>query len=714
MMDTLKPRKDLTPVFCPRSIAVIGASRDPNSVGQSVFRNILMGGYKGVLYPVNPKAQFILSVKAYPSITEVPDEVDLAVIVVPAPIVLQVLEECGEKGVKGAIVISAGFKEIGGEGIERERRLKEIADKYGIALIGPNCLGVINTDPAISMNASFAGNMPQQGRIAFISQSGALCTAVLDYARGQGIGFSKVVSMGNKADIDEADILMALAEDPQTSVILMYLEELTSGRRFIDVARVITGELPQPKPILAIKAGRTAAGARAASSHTGALSGSDEVYEAILAQAGVLRVESVEELFDYAEAFVNQPLPNGPRIAIITNAGGPAIMAADACARYGLELSNLTEETRKKLKASLPPAASIQNPIDLIGDAQHDRYEIALEAVMKDPNVDMIAVLLTPQAMTDVEEVARTIVRISKSDGKPIVATFMGWYDVSPGIKVLIENGIPHYSFPEQAIRALAAMYRFVKWLTRPRTDIKFFADVDKNTAREIILKARSEGRRLLREDEALKVLEAYKFPVMLWGIASSPEEAVKVANEIGYPVVMKILSPDIIHKFDVGGVILNLDSEGAVIDAFEKMMKQVSEKCPDARIDGVLIQKMAKKGVETILGMTRDPIFGPMLMFGLGGIYVEVLKDVTFRVAPVRELGALRMVKSIRSSAMLSGYRGQPPSDIDAIVECICRLSQLVIDFDEIEELDINPLMVFPKGEGASVLDARILLREE
>lgn len=713
MLSALKPRKDLAPVFCPRSIAVIGASRDPGSVGQSIFRNILMGGYQGVLYPVNPRAEFILSVRAYPSVLEVPSDVDLAVIVVPAPIVPQVLDECGRKGVKGAIVISAGFKEIGGEGVEREKLVKEIADHYGIALIGPNCLGVINTDPTVSMNASFAGRMPQPGRIAFISQSGALCTAVLDYARGQSIGFSKVVSMGNKADVDEADILVSLAEDPQTSVILMYLEELTSVRRFIEVARVITGELPQPKPILAIKAGRTQAGARAAASHTGALSGSDEVYEAILAQAGVLRVESVEELFDYAEAFVNQPLPNGPRVAIITNAGGPAIMAADACVRYGLELSSLTSDTREKLRSSLPPAASVQNPIDLIGDAQHDRYEVALNATMKDPNVDMILVLLTPQAMTDVEEVARAIVRVSKSDGKPIVATFMGWYDVSPGIKVLSENGIPHYSFPEQSVRALAAMYNFVKWLIRPRTEVKVFRDVDVQRAKEIIRAVRAEGRRILREDEALNVLEAYNFPVMRWGVATTAEEAAAVAKEIGFPVVMKILSPDIVHKFDVGGVILNLEDERSVIEAFERTMRQVRERRPEARIDGVLIQRMAKGGIETIIGMKRDALFGPLLMFGLGGIYVEVLKDVTFRVAPVREIGALRMVKSIRSVAILEGYRGQPPSDVDAIVECICRLSQLVLDCEEIEELDVNPLMVFKRGEGAAVLDARILLTE-
>ncbi len=713
MIGALKPRKDLRAIFCPRSIAVIGASRDPSSVGQSVFRNILMGGYRGVLYPVNPRADSILSVKAYPSITEVPGDVDLAVIVVPAPIVPQVLDECGRKGVKGAIVISAGFKEIGGEGIEREKRLKEIADHYGIALVGPNCLGVINTDPAVSMNASFASRMPQAGRIAFVSQSGALCTAVLDYARGQGIGFSKVVSMGNKADVDESDILVALAEDPQTGVILMYLEELTSGRRFIEVASTITSELPQPKPILAIKAGRTPAGARAATSHTGALSGSDEVYEAILAQAGVLRVDSVEELFDYAEAFVNQPLPNGPRLAIVTNAGGPAIMAADACMRYGLELANLTETTRKRLKEYLPPAASVRNPIDLIGDAQHDRYEFALSMVMRDPNVDMISVLLTPQAMTDVEEVAKAIVRISKSDGKPIVATFMGWYDVSPGVKVLNENGIPHYSFPEQAIRALSAMYKFVKWITRPRAEAKPFTDVDIGRVREIIRAVRGAGRRFVQEDEALSILEAYGFPVMRWGVASAPEEAAKVACDIGFPVAMKILSADIVHKFDVGGVILNLSDESSVAEAFERMMQQVSERCPEARIDGVLIQRMAKRGVETIIGMKRDPLFGPLLMFGLGGVYVEVLKDVTFRIAPVMELDALRMIRSVRSAAILEGYRGQPPSDIDAIVECICRLSQLALDCDEIEELDVNPLMVFQRGEGATVLDARILLTE-
>ncbi|MFA0740421.1 MAG: hypothetical protein DFNUSKGM_000527 [Candidatus Fervidibacter sacchari] len=702
---------DLRPILEPQSVAVIGASRQPGTVGYAVLSNLLMGQYTGIVYPVNPKAKAICGVRTYPSVLEIPDPVDLAVIIVRAPLVPQVLEECGQKGVKGAIVISAGFKETGPEGAKLEAQVREIAHHYGIALVGPNCLGVINTDPNYRLNASFAKEMPLPGNIAFISQSGALCTAVLDYAKGQGIGFSKVISLGNKADVNENDFLAYLWQDPHTQVILLYVEELTEGRRFLQLAREITGEGDGRKPILALKAGRTPAGARAVASHTGSLAGSDEVYEALFAQAGVLRADTVEDLFEYAIAFANQPLPNGRRTVIITNAGGPGIMATDACVRYGLELAQLNEKTLEQLRQKLPPHASLLNPIDLIGDAQHDRYEAALDAVLDDPNVDAVIVLLTPQAMTDIENIANVIVQKSKQRVKPILACFMGLVDISAGVNILKENGVPCYSFPEDAVRALAAMVKYVDWIRRPRTGFKMFP-VDTERARNLLSKAPVSEHGFIPEEVAFQVLEAYGFPVLPWGVAKTPEEAVSVARQIGYPVVLKVLSPDIVHKFDVGGVQLNLNSDSDVKQAFEKIINSVKQHLPEARIEGVIVQAMAKKGREVILGLKRDPQFGPILMFGLGGIYVEVLRDVTFRFAPVRELGAYRMVRDIRTYKLLEGVRGEPPADIDKIVECIERLSQLAIEQDLIEELDINPLIVYPQGEGAVVVDVRIMVR--
>ncbi len=703
--------RDLRPVLEPQSVAVIGASRKGGSVGYAVLQNLLLGGFTGVVYPVNPNARSICGVRAYPSVLDIPDTVDLAVIIVRAPLVPQVTEQCGQKGVKGAIVISAGFKETGEEGAQLEAQVKAVAQQNGIALVGPNCLGVLNTDPAIRLNASFAQDMPQIGNIAFVSQSGALCTAVLDYAKGQGIGFSKVVSLGNKADINENDFLFYLWNDPQTQVILLYLEDLVDGRNFLRLAREITGEGGNRKPILALKAGRTPEGASAVTSHTGSLAGSDEVYEALFTQSGVLRVDTVEDLFEYAVAFAQQPLPKGRRIAIITNAGGPGIMATDACVRYGLELARLSDETIGRLREKLPPHASLKNPIDLIGDAQHDRYEAALDVVLDDNRVDGIIVLLTPQAMTDIEEIARTIVKTAQRKEKPVFASFMGVVDVSAGVQILKANGVPCYTFPEDAVRSLAAMARYTAWITRPRTEVRTFS-VDKERARRALSQATPTQHGFIAEDVALQVLEAYGFPTLPWSAAQTADEAVEAAHKIGFPVVLKIMSPDVLHKFDVGGVQLNLQSDGDVRHAFRRILQSVKEHHPDARIDGVLVQQMAERGREVILGMKRDRQFGPILMFGLGGIYVEILKDVTFRFAPVRELGVYRMIQEIKTYKLLEGVRGEPLADIDAIAECLERLSQLAMEQEAVDELDINPLIVYPKGKGAFVADVRIAVQ--
>ena len=695
----------LESIFRPKSVAVVGASNRQGSVGNAIFRNILFGGYGGTLYPVNPKAGSICGVHAYASITDIPEAVDQAVIIVPPVSVLEVLEECGKKGVKGVVVVSAGFKEVGPEGLALEQKAVEIVHRYKMPMVGPNCLGVITTDTDIMLNASFARCMPKQGNIAFVSQSGALCAGILDYARGRDIGFSKFISFGNKADVTELDLLRYLAQDETTDVILMYLETLVDGRKFIELAREVTGEQKHRKPILAIKSGRTSQGAAAARSHTGALAGSDAVYDAIFAQAGILRVETVEELFDLAVGFSRQPLPSGNRFAIVTNAGGPGIMATDAAIRHGLELAKLRPETLESLKAKLPPTANFHNPVDVIGDATSERYTAAMTAVLADPAVEGVVVLLTPQSMTDIEAIAKTIGEVSPSSGKPVLASFLGHVDVSAGIQILEKHGIPNYQFPENASRSLAAMAKYTQWIKRPRTKERKFK-VDTGKVKELFAKVRAEKRTFLPELESLAVLEAYGFPTLKHGLAKTAEEAAELLK--------KIVSPDVVHKVDVGGVLLNISTVEEACAGFEKITNGVKQKLPSARLLGVEVVQMAPKGVEVILGISEDPVFGHIVMFGLGGTFVEVLKDVSFRLVPIRELGAQNMIKSIRAAKVFESFRGQPPADTDVMAECLERLSQLVVDFPEISELDINPLIVHAQGKGAHVADVRIVLTPE
>ena len=568
-MPSQKQTSTLDQIFSPRSIAVIGASQTESSVGRAVFNNILLGGFTGIVYPVNLKAHSVCGVRAYPSISDISEKVDLAVVIVPAAAVPEVVEECGKNGVKGLVIISAGFKEVGKEGAELETETAAIAKKYSMRLIGPNCLGVINTDTNVRLNTSFATKMPAQGSIAFASQSGALCAAILDFARGEKIGFSKFVSMGNKADVSENDLLEYLGSDPQTRVILLYVEDIVDGRKFVEVASRIT----EQKPIIAVKAGVTPEGARAASSHTGALAGSDEAYDAILRQSGVLRVESVSDLFDYARAFAEQPLPKGNRVAIITNGGGPGIMATDACVRYGLRVAQFSETTKKRLRAGLPKAASVNNPVDIVGDAQADRYEVALRAALWDENVDCGLVMLTPQAMVDIKKIGETIATVAPKSGKTVVGCLMGLVDVSPGIEVLEKNGIPHYSFPEAAVRSLATLYNYQRWTERPRTRVKRF-DVDLKLAKQIIARAKRAGETNLSQHDAMRVLIAYGFPIARTEFAKTREEAVKAATRIGFPVAMKVVSPDVVHKVDVGGVRLDLTSERDVRESFDEIMR--------------------------------------------------------------------------------------------------------------------------------------------
>jgi acetyl coenzyme A synthetase (ADP forming)-like protein len=700
----------LSSIFYPKSMAIIGASRQQGSVGQALLANIIDSRFQGIVYPVNPRAKGILGIKCYPRVMDIPDEVDLAIVIVPSCFVPGILEECGKKKIKGAIVISAGFKEIGGEGIELEKKVQKIIQKYDISLVGPNCLGVMNTDLESSMNATFGTPMSKEGNIAFISQSGALCVAVLDYAKESNIGFSKFISMGNKAGLTENELLLYLKNDPKTDVILMYLEDLVNGREFMKIARDITSSPTNPKPIIALKAGRTLLGAKAASSHTGSLAGSDRVYDAIFSQCGVLRGETLEELFDYVKAFSSQPLPKGENVAIITNSGGPGILATDSCIRHGLNIAPLSPNTVKTLKTILPPQASLNNPVDLIAEAQHEQYEAALREILKDKNVHSSIVILTATSFTEVDKIAESIVKTAKKFQKPVLCSFLGVYDVSSGIEILEENGIPSYRFPESAARVLSEMTKFNWWLNRPKTGVKKFS-VNKAKAKKIIDSVKKEGRFFLLEHESYEVLKAYHFPVIKSSLARNKTEAAEAAQKIGFPVVLKIASPDILHKFDFGGVKLNLNNKDEVGQAYEKILKNVLTKKPKAKIRGVLVEEMASQGKEIILGMSRDPQFGPILMFGMGGIYVEALEDVSFRLAPIRELTADMMIMRTKTHKILEGFRGEPAYDIKAVSECLKRLSQLVTDFEEIKELDINPLFVYEKGKGCAIVDARIIL---
>ncbi len=703
---------NLDAIFSPESVAVVGASSKPGKVGQDIFKNILWGGYTGTLYPVNPKAKSILCVKALSSLLDIEDKVDLAMLILPPQLIVSAVEDCIEKGVKGIVVVSAGFREVGKEGLEIENRITAMCMEAGIRLVGPNCLGVINPHSSIRLNASFAARMPAVGNISFISQSGALCTAVLDFAADRGFGFSKFISIGNKADVDEFDLLRYYHNDPDTDVIMVYMEELRiCGQEFIDEIKEITSG-NNPTPILVIKSGKTSAGAAAASSHTGAIAGTEAVYDAIFEEAGIIRVDTVNDLFDYAEVFIQKKIPRSNGIAIVTNAGGPGIVATDMTESAGLKLAKLGDETVKTLQSHLPATANIHNPIDVIGDASMERYEMALDAVIKDENVDGAMVILTPQSMTDVKGTAEAVVKIATRTSKPVVCSFMGIFDVSEGVKILQNHHIPTYSFPENAAKALGILNTRSKWLNR-QILAQYEFKHDKERAREIIKGCFNRKQMYLGELDGLEVLRSYGFNTLTTTLAKDEEEAAKTAGHIGYPVVMKIVSPQIIHKSDAGGVKVGLKNEDEARRAFRDIIKSANEFNPDAVINGVLVQEMARPGHEVILGMNRYPVFGPLIMFGMGGIFVEIFKDVVFRIAPIGRNNARTMIKSVKVFPMLDGFRSTPKSDIEALQQMIVSLSDLVLDNPEIRELDINPLLVHEDGQGVTVADVRIILSE-
>lgn len=693
--------------FNPKSVAVIGASRNPGKVGYDILKNMIQYGYRGDVYPVNPAASEILDLKTYSSILDIPNEIGLAVVAVHPPKVMEVIEQCGIKGVDSAIIITAGFKEIGSEGAKLERDLVRMAKDLGIRIVGPNCLGLIDTRSKV--NASFAAGMPKEGAIGFFSQSGALCLAVLDRALAEDIGFSKFISLGNKADVSDIDLMLALAEDDNTKVILGYIEGIEDGREFMKVANLVS----KKKPIIILKSGTTGAGAKAASSHTGALAGREAAFDAAFKQSGVIRAHSIGELFNYAMAFANQPLPQGPSVVLVTNSGGPGIIAADACDKSDLQLISLHKETVDKLRTFLPPIASFYNPIDILGDAGADRYEKALYTVLQDERVHSVIVLLTPTAVVDVKATAKVVANIANSFDKPILTSFMGRKRVEPGWEILMKYGVPNYSYPEEAVSSLNTMYRYHDWIKRPEKTYPHFEGI-KEKVHNVFEAVKRQNRQKLTESEAYEILDAYGFlrPKTIW--ARTSEEAIAAAKKIGYPVVMKIVSPQILHKSDVGGVRTNLNSEKEVEEAFFEITSRVKHLKPTAHIYGALIQEMIFGGKEVIAGITRDIQFGHMIMFGLGGIYVEVLKDVSFRIVPLSQEDAHEMVQEIHAFPILRGVRGEAEADIEAIERSLLILSQLALDFPQIVEADINPLLAKPRGEGVVAIDARFTIGGE
>lgn len=692
-------------LFYPKSIAVIGASRDVHSVGNNIVRNLVDQGYSGRIYPVNPKAEKLYGKRVYSNLIEIEGKIDLAVIAVPAGLVNGIAKEVVKK-VKAIIVVSSGFKESGQSIWEEE--LKKICRLQDVILVGPNCLGVIN--PEIKMNASFANIMPRLGNIAFISQSGALCTTVIDYAQDLGLGFSKFISIGNKAGVDELPLIQYLAKDAQTKLIAIYTEELTNASEIIKTAKSITQGNP-PKPIIILKSGKTDLGARAVSSHTGALSGSNEIYEALFAQAGIIRANTITELFNYMQIFSKNGLTEIKNIAVITNAGGPGVIATDEIADSGLVLAKFSSKTKVDLKSVLPAASHIENPVDILGDADAERYEKTLEIIEKDKRVDSILVLLTPQSMTEIKSTAEKIIKLRVHSKKLITACFMGKSAVEPGVKLMKASGVTVMTFPEPAVRKLAVFGQFYKWSKQPKEEIFKFDDVDKNRVREIFSHAKRNNQFIFPEAEALEILKAYRFPLLKFGRALNVGEVEVIAKKFKGKIAMKAVSPDILHKSDVGGVFLNVEpGEGKNI--YAQLTKSVSEKKPEARLEGVLLEEMApKNGIETILGAKKNSNLGTTIMFGLGGIYVEVLEDVSFGIVPITIEDAKRMVESLKASKIFTGFRGMPPYDVNAVINCLGRLSQLLTDFPEIKELDINPLLVLPKGEGVRVLDSRIII---
>ncbi|MDL5362155.1 acetate--CoA ligase [Halalkalicoccus sp. NIPERK01] len=693
---------DLTGLFSPDRVAVVGATPREGSVGHAITTN-LIEGFAGEVVCVNPNYEEVLGIDCVGSLTAAGDP-DLAVVVVPPDVALEVVREAGECGVKNVVVITAGFAETGSEGATRERELREVAREYGLNLVGPNSLGVMSTP--VGLNATFGPDDALPGSLSFMSQSGAFITAVVDWANDQGIGFTDVVSLGNKAVLDETDFVEAWNADDETDVIIGYLEGIEEGRAFIEVAREVTRETP----VVLVKSGRTDAGAQAASSHTGTIAGSERAYEAGLEQAGVIRAESVQELFDSAGMLANQPLPDSETVAVITNAGGPGVMSTDAVGDSRLSMASFGEDTLERFRETLPAEGNVYNPVDIVGDADVERFAGALDAALADPNVGMALVLSAPTAVLDYEELAESTVELREEHGKPVAACLMGGERVAPAAERLGEAGIPNYFDPARAVASLDSLAEYREIRAREYDDPTEF-DVDRERVRELLDRADERGDNRIGV-EAMGILEAYGIPIPDGEVVTDPAEAERVAESIGEAVVMKIVSPDIMHKSDIGGVKIGVARED-VHDAYEDLVTRARNYQPDAAVLGVQVQETVDldRGVETIVGMNRDPQFGPLLLFGLGGIFVETLEDVTLRVAPVSEREAAGMIDEIDAAPLLRGARGREPVDEGAVIEAVQRLSQLVTDFPEIVELDINPLVATP--DGAVAIDIALTVEQ-
>ena len=698
---------DLGFLFDPKEVAVIGASASPQKIGYAIVSNLVKSGYKGKIYPINPRVKEILGLPCHPSIGEVEGPVDLAVIAVPAKYSIGVLQECGEAGVKGAIIITAGFKETGIEGLKLEQELQTVGQKYGMRLVGPNCVGLMDTHTPL--NASFAAGFPEKGNISFISQSGAMVIAILDWSFQAGLGFSRFISLGNKSDLDESDFIESCAADPNTRVILVYAEDISDGEKFIRVCTTAS----RVKPIVILKSGTSEAGAQAASSHTGALAGSNLAYDTAFRQSGVLRTDDMSDLFNLGLAFSTQPLPRGNRVAIITNSGGPAIIATDAIEKSGLGMARFEKATIDQLRENLPAESNIYNPIDVLGDARVDRFLFALERSFEDENVDSVIVIFSPTAVSEPEKIADTILeQRQKFPHKPVFAVYMGGKTLAKGKAILVKGNVPTFTFPESAVKALEGISRYADFRqAREAAPLLPLPQVDRTIVKATFYDVIKDRRVLLMGHEASQVLDAYGIPVNRSYLATSVEEACQISQKIGFPVVLKISSPRIAHKTDVGGVEIGLHSRREVEKAYNRITERVNRFMPDAPIYGIEVSKMVDEGIEVIIGMSRDIQFGPMIAFGLGGIYVNLLQDVSFRLASsLNNRKAIEeMIAETKAFTLLKGYRGQKSADIDTLIDAIYRTARLVQDFEEITEMDINPLRVYSRG--ATGVDVKITI---
>jgi acetyl coenzyme A synthetase (ADP forming)-like protein len=696
---------NLDSIFKPKSIAVIGTSTQKNTIGRVLLHSLIEHEFNGKVFPVNPKAQVIHSMKCYPSVSAIPDEVDLALIVVPKEFVPAVVEECGKKGIKGLVIISAGFSETGPKGAALESEVVALIKKYGMRMIGPNCMGVINTDPDVNMHGTFSRAQPVRGNVGFMSQSGALGAVIIEHARRIGLGLSMFASVGNKADVSANDLLQYWEDDKLTDVILLYMENFGNPRKFTKIAKRIS----RKKPIIAVKSGRTAAGAKAIKSHTGALAEMDIAADALFEQCGVLRVGTVEELFELGLAFATQPLPKGNRVAILSNGGGPGILAADAAVNTGLQLAPLSEKTKSALRAALPADASVTNPVDMVAGAAAKEYRICMEALLADENVDAVLTIFTPPLMISTLDVAMAVSDVSSGSNKPVLGCFMGIEQTLGELeKASGSEFVPFFDFPESAIRTIKAMTKYAAWRGKPEGTVSTF-QIDKQRISGTIAGACAAGRTQLTDNEVRDVLTACGIPVIASRVVASVDEAVDAAADMGYPVGLKVNTPKILHKTDVGGVIVDVRNETELVKAFRKIRTAVKTADNADQPFTATIQQFLTCGKETIMGVMLDPVFGPLIMFGLGGVYVEILKDVSFKVCPITDSDADEMVRSLRSFPLLKGIRGEAPVNLDVIRECLQRLSQLVADFPQIEQLDINPLIVCPAGQPSKAVDARI-----